>query len=320
MKKIIDFLKKHLSFLGIILFIFILFKSNLGEILKNIKNVNFSYLILAAALALPILLNKTWCWNYIKRKQGIKYNLKDSFLMYCSGIYVGTLTPGRMGEVIKALYLKKDGYSMGRSLVSIALDRISDLVSLVAFILLSSLFFITVFQKQILILVLGIIIFILLFVIFLKIGLIKWFLKKMFYVFIPEKYRKSWKINFQDFIDDFKIYKLKNYIIIFLISILSWFFYYLQTYILSKAINIDVPFLYLAITVTTAGLITLIPISVAGIGTRDAALILLLAPFSILREQAILFSALILLMSLFAALVGLTCWLYRPIRFSKNNN
>jgi len=320
MKKIIDFLKKHLSFLGIILFIFILFKSNLGEILKNIKNVNFSYLILAAALALPILLNKTWCWNYIKRKQGIKYNLKDSFLMYCSGIYVGTLTPGRMGEVIKALYLKKDGYSMGRSLVSIALDRISDLVSLVAFILLSSLFFITVFQKQILILVLGIIIFILLFVIFLKIGLIKWFFKKMFYVFIPEKYRKSWKINFQDFIDDFKIYKLKNYIIIFLISILSWFFYYLQTYILSKAINIDVPFLYLAITVTTAGLITLIPVSVAGIGTRDAALILLLAPFSIFREQAILFSALILLMSLFAALVGLTCWLYKPIRFSKNNN
>lgn len=320
MKKIIDFLKKYLSFLGIILFIFILFKSNLGEILKNIKNVNFSYLILAAALTLPMFLNKAWCWNYIKRKQEIKYNLKDSFLMYCSGIYVGILTPGRMGEVIKALYLKKDGYSMGRSLVSVALDRISDFVSLLAFILLGSLFFITVFQKQILILVLGIIIFILLFAIFLKIGLIKWFLKKLFYVFVPEKYQKSWKINFQDFVDDFKIYKFKNYLIILIISVLSWFFYYLQTYILSKAINIDVPFLYLAITVTTAGLITLIPISVAGIGTRDAALILLLAPFSILKEQAILFSALILLMSLFAALIGLICWLYKPIRFSKNNN
>jgi uncharacterized protein (TIRG00374 family) len=320
MKKFIDFLKKHLSFIGITLFVFILFKSNLGEILKNIKNVNFSYLILAAALALPMFLNKAWCWNYIKRKQGIKYNLKDSFLMYCSGIYVGILTPGRMGELTKALYLKRDGYSMGRSLVSVVLDRISDFVSLLTFILLGSLFFITVFQKQILTLILGIIIFIILFVIFLKTGLIRWSLKKLFYIFVPEKYQKSWKINFQDFVDDFKIYKFKNYLVILIISIFSWFFYYLQTYILSKAINIDVPFLYLAITVTTAGLITLIPISFAGIGTRDAALILLLAPFSVLKEQAILFSALILLMSLFAALIGLICWLYKPIRFSKNNN
>ena len=60
----------------------------------------------------------------------IKYSLKDSFLMYCSGLYLGVVTPGRMGEIAKALYLKKDGYSMGKSLVGAVLDRLADFIFL----------------------------------------------------------------------------------------------------------------------------------------------------------------------------------------------
>lgn len=234
--------------------------------------------------------------------------------MYCSGLYIGILTPGRMGEIAKALYLKKDGHSMGKSLVGVILDRLSDFAFLLVFIFLGSLFLLGVFQKQILIFVSGIIIATFLLVVFLKVGLIKWFLNKIFRIFVPEGYQKSWKINFQDFINDLKIYKLKHYIVIFSITIFSWVFYYLQMYILAKGVGLNIPFLYFAISVTIAGFITLIPISVSGIGTRDAALILLFTPFLIPKEQIIVFSALILLMSLFTAFVGLICWLIKPIR------
>jgi len=30
-------------------------------------------------MTIPTLFNKALCWNYIKRRQGIKYSLKDSF-------------------------------------------------------------------------------------------------------------------------------------------------------------------------------------------------------------------------------------------------
>lgn len=313
MKKIIEFFKKYLFLLGIILFIFILFKSNPEEILKNIKNVNFFYLVLAALLAFPILFTKSLCWNYIKRKQGIKYSPKNSFLMYCSGTYLGTLTPGKMGELAKIFYLKKDGYSIGRSLVSVILDRISDL----AFLLILGFLFLITFQGRSWVLVLGIISVVFLFIIFLKIGLIKWVINKIFHILIPKKYQNSWKINFQDFINDLKVYKLKHYLIISLITVFSWCFYYLQMYILAKSTNLNIPFFYLAISITAAGLITLIPASISGIGTRDATLILLFAPFSILKEQAIVFSSLILLMSLFASLIGLICWFIKPIHFFK---
>ena len=127
------FLKKYSFLLGLVLFIIILSKSNLSGIFQNIKNINPFYLILASLVSFPMLFNKALCWNYIKRQQGIKYNLKNSFLMYCSGLYIGILTPGRLGEIAKALYLKKDGYSTGKSLVSAILDRLTDFVFLLIF-------------------------------------------------------------------------------------------------------------------------------------------------------------------------------------------
>ena len=314
MKKFIKFFKKYLFLLGLALFILILSKSNLGEIFQNIKRINATYLTLAILMIFPSLFGKAICWNYLKKQQGIKYSLKNSFLMYCSGVYIGIITPGRLGEITKALYLKKDGYSMGKSLVSTILDRLSDFAFLLIFLFFGSLFFLTVFKKQIIIFVFGIIIAVILFVIFLKIGLVKWLLNKAFKIFIPLKYQKSWKINFQDFINDLKIYKLKHYIVIFSITIFSWVFYYLQMYILAKGVGLNVPFLYLAIAVTVVGFITLIPISISGIGTRDIALIVLLSPFSVATEQAIAYSALILLMVVWGTLIGLICWLIKPIR------
>jgi len=312
--KISNYLKKYSFLIGIILFIIILSRTNLGDIFNNIKNIKLEYLLLAMFLSLPMLFNKTLCWNYIKRKQGIKYNIKDSFLMYCSGLYIGILTPGRAGEIAKALYLKKDGYSMGKSLVSTVMDRLSDFAFLLLFLFIGSLFLLTILQEQILILILGIILAIIVFLVTLKIGLIKWFINKLFNKLIPKKYQKSWKLNFQDFINDLKNYKLKHYLIIFSITTFSWIFYYIQMYVLATGLGINIPILYLAISVTVAGLITLIPISISGIGTRDASLLALLAPFAIATEQIIVFSALILLMSLFTALIGLICWLIKPIR------
>ena len=308
------FLKKYSFLFGLILFLIILSRINPAEFLENIKHIKIIYLVYAVLLLFPILAFKSLCWNYIKRQQNINYSLKDSFLMYCSGIYIGLLTPGRIGEFAKVFYLKKDGHSLGKSAVGIFLDRLSDFVFLLVFISLGLLFLLGDFQKQIVITIFGIFALTLLFIIFLKIGLIRWSINKVFYMLIPQKYQNSWKINFQDFINNLKIYKIKNYLIISLITSVSWFFYYLQVYLLAKGIGLNIPFLYFAVSVTAAGLLTLIPISFYGIGTRDAALIALFAPLSISIEQTIIFSNLILITTSITGLIGLICWLIKPIR------
>ena len=296
------------------MFLIILSRINIGKLFQNIEKINPLYLILAFLTTIPMLFIKAICWNYIKRQQGIKYSLKDSLLMYYSGIYLGFITPGKLGELAKAVYLKKDGHSFGKSLVSVVLDRVSDIIFLLAFVFVGSLFYLSMFQKQVLILISGLIISVVLLLVFIKIGLVKWALIKAFNILVPEKYKKSWQINSQDFINNLKIYKLKHYLIIFAITTFSWLFYYLQMDLLTHGLGMKIPFVYLAVSVTAAGLITLIPISLFGIGTRDATLILLFSPFLIPKEQIIVFSALILLLTTAVSLMGLIAWLIKPIK------
>jgi glycosyltransferase 2 family protein len=296
------------------LFIIILFRADLGTILQNIKDVRPFYLVIGALFGMPILIIKSFCWNYLKKKQNIHYSFKDSFLMYGAGLYIGGVTPGRIGEVSRAFYLKKDGHSFGKSLVSIILERLADFTILLTFIFIGSLFLLKIFRQQILICLAIVLFSIFIIVLSLKARLIKSGIKKIFSIFIPNRHQKSWKLNFQDFISDIKVYKIRDYVFVFLITAISWIFYCVEIYIIAQSVNITtVPFLHLSVIVVMVGLITLIPISISGIGTRDAALILFLTPFLIPKEQIIVFSSLILLIYLFHTFIGFVCWLIKPI-------
>jgi len=313
------YLKKYSYLFGIFLFVLIIAKADLETILQNIKNVKPFYLAIAALSGLPGLFIKSYCWNYIKKKQNIYYSQKESFLMYGVGLYIGSVTPGRVGEASRIIYLTKDGHSLGKSLVSLILDRMSDFIFLLVFLFLGLFFFLDLANKQVLLFLVTAIFLIILLFVFLKSNLNKPIFKKLFRFLVPNKYKKSLKVNFQDFVKDIKIYSFKDCLIIFLITAFSWFFYYIQMYIVAQSVNItNIPLLHLSMILTVVGFITLIPISISGIGTRDAALIFFLTPFIIAKEQIIIFSSLILLMYLFNTLIGFVCWLIKPIQFSKS--
>jgi len=309
------FIKKYLFFIGLFLFIFIISKINFFELFANFKKIDLKFLIFALLMSFPLFFFKSLCWNYLKKRQGINYSLKNSILMNGAGLYFGIITPGRSGEIIRALYLKKDGHSIGKSLVSLFLDRLSDLIFLLIFTVIGLAIYLSVFHEKIIYSLILIIITTISIFFIIKTPVLKFFGKKLFYLLVPSKLQNSWKINIQEFINDLKIYNSKNYLIIFLLTACSWTAYYIQMFILTKGLNINVNFLYLAIVVTITGLITILPISISGIGTRDAALILLFTPLSIPLEKIITFSALILALSLWMAVIGFFCWLIKPIKF-----
>jgi len=312
-------IKKYLPFIGIIIFILIIFKIDIFKLFRILSDLNYFYLILAYVFVPAILFVKAYRWNYLKKKQKIIYNLKNSFLMYCAGTYIGILTPGRLGELSKIAYLKNNQCSIGKASVSVLLDRLADLFSLLILSFLGMFAFFYFFQNIILTLIFGIIFISILTIILLRTNLIYIFLKKIFNILIPKKYQKSWRLNYQDFINDLKKYRLKNYLFVCLITLVSWLIYYYQIFFLAKSMGINnISFFYLAITVTIAAFITLLPISILGLGTREAVLILLLSVFQISQEQIISFSFLILSLSIISGLTGLICWLIKPIKILGN--
>ena len=313
-----SFTKKYSFLIGLIIFIFIIARLDFNKLILILYKINYLYLFLSFLLLFPILIIKAYRWNYLKKKQLIIYNLKDSFLMYGTGIYFGILTPGRLGDLIKVIYLKNNQCSLGKSLVSVILDRLSDLFFLIFFGYLGMFLFFPSFQNFILLFTFILIPGLIILIIFLRSKLIQLILKKIFDFITPVKYQKSWKINFQDFINNFKIYKFRNYLFVFLITAFSWFIYYFQAYLLTKSIGINnLSFLFISIAVTIAGLVALLPVSILGIGTRDTILIGFFSIFYINQEVTVAFSFLILLMSVLMGLIGFFCWLIKPIHISK---
>ncbi|MBU2472740.1 flippase-like domain-containing protein [Patescibacteria group bacterium] len=314
------FLKKLFQYwyilIGLLIFFYILFyKINLAEVSKILIQANLFYIGLAVFFVLLMILIQPIRWNYLKKAQNIDYPLKDSFFIYNTGFFLSTITPGRIGDLIKVLYLKKDGYSIGKSLVSIILDRLADIVFLLIIGYLSIFFFFKDIRKDLFLFTfLGLII-LALFIIFQRNGSFKKLINKILGFIIPSKYKKSWHLNYQEFINDFKGYKLKNYLVISLITVVVWFFYYSSMFFLAKSIGLEVPLIFFILSVTLATLATLMPVSILGLGTRDATLLLLFSSLDINPEITISFSTLYLLMLLMSNFIGFLSWLKKPLKF-----
>lgn len=309
--------KKYSFIVGIIIFILILFKIDLSKLVNILNKINYFYFGLACLMLIFLIIIKSYRWNYLKKKQTINYSFKDSFLMYNTGLFLGILTPGRLGDLSKIFYLKNDNYSLGKSSVSVILDRLSDLLFLIVFGYLGMFLFFSFFQNFIIILTIIFILIPILMFVSLKNKLIQIFLKKIFNSLIPLKYQKSWQLNFQDFIKNLRCYKFKEYFSVFLITLLSWLIYYSQMFFLAKSIGItNISPLYLSISVTITAFVILLPISFLGLGTREATLIFLFSLFNISKELSVSFSLLMLSMTLLGALIGSICWFIKPIHIS----
>ncbi|MFH0906929.1 MAG: lysylphosphatidylglycerol synthase transmembrane domain-containing protein [bacterium] len=310
-------LKKYSFLIGFLLLIFVIYKLDLNIIYLSFQKINYRLLIPAIFLIIPIIFIKSWRWNYLKKLQKINYKLRDSFLIYSIGSAIGSLTPGRLGEISRIIYLKNDGYSTGQSLVSVIMDRLLDLFFLIIFGYFGIIFLFGFFEK--ITFVFSIVVLTIIILSFIaKKQFVHKFIKKIFSILIPFKYQKSWQINFQDFLKEVKIYNKKNYFYLLLITFLAWSVYYCQIYLFAKSINIDnVPFFYLAMTVTVAGFVTLLPISFSGIGTRETTLAILLSPLMVNIELIVLLSELILLSFFSMTIMGALCWIIKPISLTK---
>ena len=234
--------------------------------------------------------------------------------MYAAAMYIGALTPGRIGDFIKVLYLKEDGYSFGKSFATVLLDRLFDLSSLLLLGYAGMLLFITLFERTITILscILAGTFSLILFFLYKK-DLSRRILEYISSHFIPEKYREKTKTGFSDLYNSIKTLKTNQLILATVMTFFGWIIYFLTMYLLAFSIGIDIPFLYLATCVSISAVITLIPISISGIGTRDATLIILFSYLGLSKESAIAFSMMILITFAFNGAIGLIAWLKKPI-------
>jgi glycosyltransferase 2 family protein len=143
---------------------------DIEEIKSHFKNANYYYLNFSIFIAFLGSASRAYRWKYVLDQMGYKTSFANNFMAVSIG-YLMNMTVPRSGEISRALVLKKyNGVPFDKGFGSIIAERIVDMIILLGLIIIA--FFVQYdvlktfildkipFQKLILLLIIGLVLFI----------------------------------------------------------------------------------------------------------------------------------------------------------------
>ena len=174
---------------------------------------------------------------------------------------------------------------------SVIIDRLLDFTIVALFATVGAILFLRSFINFFYI---SILVFLILFIIlflFTNKRLSKIILKIGFRFLIPKKLKEKAKISFMKFYNT--LLQFNELIDVIIITIIVWFIIYTQAYFVARAFSVKIPYLYFITIFATVTIISLIPITISGLGTREAALLTLFSIYNIDPANIVGFSILL---------------------------
>jgi uncharacterized membrane protein YbhN (UPF0104 family) len=248
-----------LRIVGIIIFFVVLFKMDLDEVWDSLKKVNLFFIFLAILAQLFLLFAKGLRWHQIKTGKdkftGIYQNLGEFFESYA----IGVITPGRVGEFMKAGYEQKKTNMIGAG-INVLAERGMDVGIFISFAGAALIWgrFISFGPF---------------------INSITFFSGLVIFIFGILMITSGRIYSILDrFINNIKSFYIKrktqNLIVIVLLTIISNLLYFISCYFISAGgLELPISFIELSGAVAVAGLINLLPVTVMGLGTREVVLL-----------------------------------------------
>lgn len=241
-------------------------------------------LLAVGLLAFPCLIVlKAMRWKLLVAESGYAYPLFSCIRAYFAAFAAGVVTPGRLGEFLKAGYLHAEaGVDMASAFRTILGDRIYDLLFLCCF---GTVAYLSLFQQ---------------------LPAFAWlplflalYLCVLAGVFLFLRISRNIHINhgllnrLKEFVEqvanDFHGW---TSVINWLLTATAYALYFFICFLLLKALGIDIPFLTVSFITALMSLVLLIPISIAGFGPREITLVFLLERYGVCAEDALSFSLL----------------------------
>ena len=309
-----------IKYFGLIILFIILLKIDLIFLKDVILKTNLTFLFIAISLNIPHLFIKSYRWNLLLMQQKINYSPVQSFMVYMSSLYIGFITPGRFGEFVKTLYLKSDkGISLSKGFSSVLVDRMFDLYLLII------LGFIGIWQFSALVKFSDA--FIILFIIIIISPLFmlnKQLMEKLanilYKVAVVKKIKGKIEESFEDFY--YGLYKVisPKLLVSGLLTCISYLIFFIQCYLIVIAMGLSINFITITLFMAISNLISFIPVSVSGLGTRDAILIFLFSLIGLEPELAVSYAFMIFITFFVAGgLIGAVSFWFCPLKLKKMN-
>lgn len=294
-----------IRFIGPLIFVVLFYLYvDTGALLNIIQASRWSFFILSLALIPPLIFTRSIRWQIILSKYDIFYTKWQCFKIYFVEM-VAIMVVATIGTFAKAVYLKRDGHGLMVPFLSILAEKYYDYLLPLIFGAIS-VFLVWINPDSDLGLGLLILITCLAFVPARKACLLlspRFFPKRLKELLL----KRGWNINehlhkIHDMLD-FKIY---------IYSMGAFGLYFISIYFLTRGLNLELSFFQVVLIMTITSLITLIPISFLGIGTRDAGLLAVFNFFGHSPEQAVALSMALLLLRIAIVFMGSIFWFIDP--------
>ncbi len=288
--------------IGILLFAIILSRINVRRTAEILLHQNALVLLGALALFVPQTVARAWRWHVLLSANGCNLRRRELVRSVLDALFWGTVTPGRVGEFAKAGAVRRTGHSWGLALGASALERLLDLGVVVVVAIVAALLLGTAAVS-------GHILWVVCVAAAVGAGIVVAALTPQWQTLaLKLPGIRQYQARLGNELGDFRAALVapvrKNAVRLLLLTAILWLLAYLEIYVFARNIGITVTFFYLVVTVSLASVLTLLPISISGLGTRDAAYILLLGARGVSAESAVALAAMVLLMFVFNGVVS----------------
>ncbi len=258
---------------------------------------------LAFTLAVPALLVRSWRWRLLLGRDGERMGYGEVTAVFAHAVFVGTATPGRLGEFVKVFQLRERGVPTGRALASVLLDRMLDVAMLL--VMATGGLALLVGGNDVLVGVGAILLFLLL--VWLSRALVcgapAEVLAGVLRPLAGQRFRDKvaeLRAGLCGALDELQYRALLGGTAL---TTVAWGINYYANFQLAQALGLPLSYFDVAGISAVASLVVLLPVSVAGAGTRDVAMVGLLAVYGIDQAEAVALSSMFLLFILWNAVM-----------------
>jgi len=280
--------------IAIAIIIFLFTKISIPNVIVSILSAKLHYIIPAFIITLFSWLIISYRLKFFSALQGLAISTFQALEINLSALFYGLFLPGGnlTGGVIKFYKLSRKDNKLSEALVALALDRV---FATVALCVVGLFFWMLSIPEDSNLIVLS--------MIFILLGLtgfciliffdrdhwvIKWLLSLVNKVYLSPKLNR-----FVESLSGLGRIPLRSLIFMIIISIISQLLNVLVFYLLLLSIDLNVPLVSIGWIRSVVVLVTMIPISISGMGLREGSFMLLLGVFGVSNNSAFAYSIIV---------------------------
>ena len=304
---------------GIVVLAVLMVRLDLGQVSEALLGADPLLVAIAVALIVPLIYIKTVRWQRILKTQSVDFGTWPALLAYFGSLFVGFITPGRLGEFVRAIHVNRDcGLSHPRAFSTVLTDRLFDLYLLLP-IAGAALIGLAANRGEALSLA-GLAVLAVVPLVLLLNGSSFKCIRGALERATAGRLRRLAPVAgwLEDVRSGIRALNLAVIAAAVVLTLAAYALFFGQAYMLAVAVGLEISYFQLVLVLALSSPASLLPISISGLGTREAVIVGYLGVHGVQAESALAFSLLVFAtFYVGGGLIGVFAWWLKPVPLAR---